>query len=451
MYEISNRTDAPYRAICYVVSTWADGSRTRGSGTVVGVNDVLTAMHVVYNGDRGGWATSVTVSPAADTQPFEAPFGSFMASRLSGRTQNWDADANGLLSYAEAQYDLAVIGTNTRLGDVTGWLATQALGSDFYGAMAGYPAVGTGLMYEAVYADAINYYGVYEINSSLGGGASGGPLLYTTGGETYVVGALSGGNGSSSVYAGLHASGNGAWLGNALSANDDLIAGQLQAAFYGTAGNDRLAGNRLDNTLSGGAGNDLLAGDIGNDTLDGGAGLDTAVFTGVRGDYTVTWSGAAVVVADSNTGRDGTDTLTGVERLRFVDHSLALDIDGNAGITALILGAVFGKASLANPNYVAAGLRLLDGGMAYTELVSLALVERLGSGASNEAVVVTLYANVVGVAPPADALAFYTGMLDSGQHTQTTLVVMAAQTPENRVNVDLVGLGASGLAYMMPA
>ena len=73
MYEITNRTDAPYRSIAYVVSTWADGSATRGSGTVVGVNDVLTALHVVFDNTRGGWAASVTITPAADTQPYNAP------------------------------------------------------------------------------------------------------------------------------------------------------------------------------------------------------------------------------------------------------------------------------------------------------------------------------------------------------------------------------------------
>ena len=54
MYEITQRTTDPYRAICYIVCTWSDGSRTSASGVVVGVNDVLTAMHVVYDASRGG-------------------------------------------------------------------------------------------------------------------------------------------------------------------------------------------------------------------------------------------------------------------------------------------------------------------------------------------------------------------------------------------------------------
>ena len=69
MYEITNRSAEPYRTVCYIVCSWSDGTRTSGSGVVVGVNDVLTAMHVVYDAMRGGWATQITISPAADTIP----------------------------------------------------------------------------------------------------------------------------------------------------------------------------------------------------------------------------------------------------------------------------------------------------------------------------------------------------------------------------------------------
>ena len=137
----------------------------------------------------------------------------------------------------------------------------------------------------------------------------------------------------------------------------------------------------------------------GNDALVGGQGLDTAVCTGLRSDYTVTVSGGTVVATDLIAGRDGTDTLSSVERLRFADRSLALDATGNAGTVVLILGAVFGKAAVANRNYVGIGLRLLDGGMGLTELVKFALDERLGTGASHETVVTLLYTNVGEVAP----------------------------------------------------
>ena len=266
-----------------------------------------------------------------------------------------------------------MIGLNQRIGDVTGWLGTQSLGNDFYGVMAGYPSRGTGLMVEPVSAHVPYGYEVYEIGSVLGVGASGGPLLSTHNGLNNVVGVLSGGTSSSAVYAGLLASGNMSWLNAALASNDDLIASVLQTLFVGLPGNDNLVGNLLANTIRGGSGNDVLAGAGGNDTLDGGASMDTAVFTGLRSAYAVTVSGSAVVVTDLTAGRDGTDTLTSVERLRFADKYLALDTAGNAGTTALILGAVFGKIAFSNQNYVGIGLRLLDGGMGLTELVQFAL------------------------------------------------------------------------------
>ena len=38
----------------------------------------------------------------------------------------------------------------------------------------------------------------------------------------------------------------------------------------------------------------------------------------------------------------GTDTLAGIERLEFADKNIALDIDGNAGAVAKLLGAFLG-------------------------------------------------------------------------------------------------------------
>ena len=82
----------------------------------------------------------------------------------------------------------------------------------------------------------------------------------------------------------------------------------------GTAGRNHLAGLGGNDVLNGEAGDDLLGGGTGNDILNGGAGLDTAVFSGARSDYRLVYLGGdtARVV-----GPDGSDMLTGVERLQF--------------------------------------------------------------------------------------------------------------------------------------
>ena len=101
----------------------------------------------------------------------------------------------------------------------------------------------------------------------------------------------------------------------------------IESAFSGR-GDDRLVGNAEDNLLSGGAGSDVLEGGEGDDTLKGGSGLDTAVYAGAREEYTVSWNPdtQTLTVIDNKTsnGDEGTDTLTGVERLVFSDAEMSI-------------------------------------------------------------------------------------------------------------------------------
>ncbi len=102
----------------------------------------------------------------------------------------------------------------------------------------------------------------------------------------------------------------------------------------GSAGDDALAGGAGNDSLSGLDGDDALTGNGGNDVLagDGGDG-DGAVYQGPRTDYAVTVvtdAGGRVTgfsaVSDGNAanGDEGSDTLTGIERLRFADVLLDL-------------------------------------------------------------------------------------------------------------------------------
>lgn len=233
MYEITHRTEAPYRAICYIECTWANGSRTSASGVVVGANDVLTAMHVVYDASRGGWARDILVRPAADTWPaLQQPLGAYADwGEIDARTKDWDRDGDGLVTTAEAQWDLALIGLQSRIGDSTGWVHAAPAVAGASGLMVGYPARGTGMMAEQVYAVPSSSYGVFEIPSLLGAGASGGPLLqWLPQGGVDVVGVLSSGSTANnhSTYAGLHGNGTWDWFLRALVGNDDLVSGTAQ-------------------------------------------------------------------------------------------------------------------------------------------------------------------------------------------------------------------------------
>ncbi len=200
--------------------------------------------------------------------------------------------------------------------------------------------------------------------------------------------------------------------------------------------------------VTGTAGNDFLNGEEGNDTIDGGAGLDTVFFSGNRQDYVITKSITGGTVQDTTKGGDGTDTLSHVERLHFQDSSVALDLDGNAGKVAKILGAVFGKAMVANQQYVGIGLHYIDTGMSYEALMQLALTTRLGANATNRQIVDLLYTNVVGSAPNEATAQNYVGLLANHTYTAASLAVMAADTTINTNNINLVGLVQNGLIYI---
>ena len=198
-----------------------------------------------------------------------------------------------------------------------------------------------------------------------------------------------------------------------------------------------------------------------NDYFYGGDGRDTSIYRGKLSEYVVksedsvydgrSDDGTRVnghSIQDTVQSRDGKDFLIEVERLEFIDTSLALDIAGNAGSTAKLLGATFGKASIDNKNLVGIGLHMLDGGMSYSDLMGTVINAVLGSTASNAAVVELLYTNVIGSAPSVNDLAFFTDWLDKGIYTKASFGVLAADTELNIVNVGLVGLASSGLEYI---
>jgi len=94
----------------------------------------------------------------------------------------------------------------------------------------------------------------------------------------------------------------------------------------GGSGDDLLDGGQDDDRLSGGAGNDVLRGGQGDDMIDGGEGTDVAEYSGSYADYRMTRTDDGLWIADTVSGRDGTDFLSGVEKLNFRDVSLVLCI-----------------------------------------------------------------------------------------------------------------------------
>ena len=155
---------------------------------------------------------------------------------------------------------------------------------------------------------------------------------------------------------------------------------------------DTLIGNALDNRLVGGAG---------NDTLYGGAGLDTAVYKTDR----VAHNLSTVKGGFSISGPEGTDAITGVERLQFSDKKIAMDLapSEHAGQALEFIG-VLAPSLVHAPSIVGVILGLIDGGTAVGSGLATAL-NRLRESEAKSKVVILLTDGVsnAGTVQPTDA------------------------------------------------
>ena len=216
----------------------------------------------------------------------------------------------------------------------------------------------------------------------------------------------------------------------------------------GSAGNDTLLAAASADGYMLLEGNDRATGGGGNDLIDGGDGIDTSVYVGSQSRYRLEKSTTHWTLTD-RTDVEGVDKLVNVERLQFSNLSLALDLDGNAGVVAKILRAVFGASALQNEQYAGIGLQLVDSGVSTADLVEMAMAA--GGVRSNRDVVNLLYKNVTGVQPTLQELNGLASLLDSGAYTQSSLALLAVEHPWNTTSADLVGLASTGLEFIVPA
>jgi len=191
-------------------------------------------------------------------------------------------------------------------------------------------------------------------------------------------------------------------------------------------------------------GNDSFNPTVGDENIDGDLGIDTVILQGARSSFSITKTTTGYNVTDK-VGAGGVDTLTNIERLQFTDTNIALDLSGNAGTTAKILGAVFGGQSLTNKSYVGIGLKYLDAGWTYDNLAGLAL--DAAGAKTNDQIVSLLWKNVIGTTATANDKAPYIAMLEN-RMTPGALAHLAADTSFNTTNINLIGLALTGIEYI---
>ena len=191
--------------------------------------------------------------------------------------------------------------------------------------------------------------------------------------------------------------------------------------------------------------NNHLYGTAANDLINGSQGIDLFHPNGRRSDFSTKFDVTGVIFINDIHGLTGIDQLASVERIKFDDTSLALDVSGNAGTTAKILGAVFGKESVSNKSYVDIGLNFLDTGWTYDNLAGLA-VDAAGAK-TNDQIVSLLWTNVIGTKPTEADKAPFIALLENGM-SAGALAHLAADTSFNTTNINLIGLAQTGIEYI---
>jgi serralysin len=214
---------------------------------------------------------------------------------------------------------------------------------------------------------------------------------------------------------------------NVVVSSDTLIENVL-----GTLYDDVIIGNSANNTL-------MFIG--GNDIIDGQAGRDVLYMWTKAAEHRIykdvsssNWN----VEALNNSA--GSIEMQNMERIYFADKAWALDMgsDENAGRTAKILGALFGKEGLSYPSFRGIGLYFLDAGYSYEALMGAAVDTRLWPGASKADVAKVLMANVPGLVINPNAYA-----------NTTAMAVAAADSELNKSMINLVGLATTGFDYII--
>ena len=144
---------------------------------------------------------------------------------------------------------------------------------------------------------------------------------------------------------------------------------------------------------------------------------------------------------DTAVSQDARIFIVGAEgstRVEYLDSNFALDLDGDAGTVAKLIGAVLGASSVSSSAIIGAGLDLVDQGVTGNALVRAAL-EAVGlSTTATEAVASQIYLNVYGTEAPSNWVDAFSTLAESGLGVETLVSAIS----ESDENIENIGLGS---------
>lgn len=246
------------------------------------------------------------------------------------------------------------------------------------------------------------------------------------------------------------------WGGSPYSINGVTYYGFQAQLIRWMNGDDNVFGTVGNNLLRGYEGSNRYHASAGNDIVDGKYGFDTFVLEGRRSQYEISPSKAPIDGVDyaATAMTDGVNTtlLVDVERIEFSDIKMAFDLDlhGNAGWAARLIGSIVGKEALSETGLVGEVLAHLDaiGIKSVTELlVDSGTMAVQAGGADNASFFTLLYKNVMGKAPSQSELSELVSYIDSGAFTQAQALEVIAGLDLTANQIGLTGLAQAGLEY----
>jgi len=211
-----------------------------------------------------------------------------------------------------------------------------------------------------------------------------------------------------------------------------------------------LPGSAGADAIFGLGGNDTITGNGGNDTVDGGLGTDILQLRGSRSQYHLQEITAGVwSITDQQIGRDGKDSITAVERIKFADGAIALDVSGLPSQAYRIYKAAFDR--IPDRSGLGYWISQLDNGL---DLVNVAarfidspeFRQLYGVGTSNAAFITKVYNNVLDRNPDEAGLAWWVReMQTNSSKTWQKVLADFSESVENQANVS--SLIAAGISY----
>ncbi|HEY5798892.1 MAG TPA: DUF4214 domain-containing protein, partial [Burkholderiaceae bacterium] len=184
--------------------------------------------------------------------------------------------------------------------------------------------------------------------------------------------------------------------------------------------------------------------------VKGHAGIDTAVYGGSYADYKIEIGKSEATVGELRNAQN-IDRLTDIERIRFSDRTIALDLEGNAGDAFRLYQAMLGRA----PGAVELGYRIdqLDHGGSLTQVAREFMGDAefkaiFGAGTDKAALVKLACERILHQTPDKAGLDYWVGQLNANLSVADFFVAMSDSDQHHATVASLIGNGIAYTPYL---